>query len=112
MAKNQMQVVNLEAFGCSDASAEIVRGKSIRLLGTRFGKVVDKTFNIGDMAEYDSYNLSYYGTIESITDKTVTIKPRFSGRKFRLKLNQFFWRNYDFDLETKAAENAVTSYYI
>lgn len=112
MAKEKMVNVIINASGSNIRSAEIIPGKSIRLLGTQYEKAVDVTFKIGDMAEYDSYNLSYYGEITNITEKTVTIKERFSSRKRRLKLDVFFWRNYDFNLAKKAAENAETSYYI
>jgi hypothetical protein len=69
-------------------------------------------FKIGDMAEYNSYNLSYYGEIVSITEKTVTIKDKYFDRKYRLKLDTFAWRNYNFSLENTIQENAVTSMYI
>lgn len=68
-------------------------------------------FHIGDMAEYDSYNLSYIGVIESITNKTITIKPAHNERK-RLDLYTFAWRNYNFDLEKVRANNAETMMYI
>src|SRR5690348_11656791 len=70
--------------------AEIVPGRSIRLFGTvaagsryvrnESGRMVSceqhpyqRDFVVGDVAEYSSYNLSYTGTIRSITAKTVTI---------------------------------------
>jgi hypothetical protein len=70
------------------------------------------SFKIGDMAEYDSYNLSYYGPIVSITEKTVTIKDKHFDRKYRLKLDTFAWRNYNFNLEKTVQENADTMQYI
>lgn len=69
-------------------------------------------FVIGDMAEYDSYNLSYHGEILSITDKTVTFKEKYSTRKRRLKLSEFAWRNYNFNLEESNARNTEISYTI
>jgi hypothetical protein len=61
------------------------------------------------MAEYDSFNLSYYGPIAGITDKTVTIaEPYGNPRKHRLKLSEFIWRNYDFDLNETARKNSDT----
>jgi hypothetical protein len=69
-------------------------------------------FEIGDPAEYDSYNLKYTGKIVSITDKTVTILPKYENRKRRLKIEDFAWRNYDFNAERVAAENYETSHYI
>ena len=65
-------------------------------------------FNIGDTAEYDSYNLSYLGTIVGITDKTVTIDPGFNSKHRRLKLNEFCSRNWDFNLELTNKRNFET----
>lgn len=87
---------------------------------------VCKKFSVGDIAEYDSYNLSYTGTIESITEKSVTfwtgynrtnygVKTNAPGTKKeikRLKLDMFCWRNHNFDLETTRKNNAETSMYI
>ena len=67
----------------------------------------DVTFRLGDKAEYGSYNLSYYGVITSITEKTVTIKED-DGTGHRLSLAEFAWRNYNFQLERVARENSVT----
>lgn len=94
--------------------AEIDRNKSIRIFGSRSGREYDKTFILGDQAEYDSFNLSYIGKIVGITDKTVTIQERYgrTPRKHRLKLYEFNWRNYDFDLERVTHENAITSFSI
>lgn len=72
-------------------------------------------FVIGDIAEYDSWNLSYTGIIRQITEKTVTIEA-YSGtsnaKKHRLKLETFAWRNYRFNAERIARENFETSMYI
>lgn len=87
-------------------SAEIVPGASIRLFGLdRSARKLpfSVTFKVGDAAEYDSYNLSYYGTITSITDKTVTIVK--SGAAHRLSIYDFTWRNRDFDLAKTKASN-------
>ncbi len=76
------------------------------------GNIV-RVFKMGDMAEYDSYNLSYLGTIKSITEKTVSILPRFgNGSVRRLKVGEFCWRNYKFDMEETNAQNLATSYSI
>ena len=65
-----------------------------------------KRFEIGDSAEYDSYNLSYIGKIVSIGEKTVTIQEKgLNGRKHRLDTQTFAFRNYDFDLAEIAARN-------
>jgi hypothetical protein len=70
------------------------------------------TFNIGDSAIYDSYNLYYTGTITNITDKTVTFKRAGYDTTKRIKVEEFAWRNYDYDAERIGRENAETSWYI
>ena len=72
-------------------------------------------FKIGDVAEYDSYNLKYTGIIRSITEKTVTIEAypnTQSSRNHRLKLLEFCWRNYNFHAQEVANENSDTMMYI
>lgn len=59
---------------------------------------------VGEMAEYDSYNLSYIGKITSITEKTVTIVSH--GETYRLKMGQFCYRNWDFNEDKKRKENS------
>jgi len=95
---------------------DVIPRKSIRLHGLdrnrRNGPVAyDRTFEIGDSAEYDSYNTSFIGRIVAIGAKTVTIDTKMGERR-RLKLEQFSWRNRHFDLETVARRNAEESYYI
>jgi len=92
---------------------EVNKGASIRVTTTiaafhTLPQVThDVTFKIGDQAEYGSYNLIYYGKIKSITEKTVTIIER-NGTGHRLSLAEFAWRNYNFQLERVAQENAET----
>lgn len=87
--------------------AEIIPGKSIRVYGierryvrsacdTRM-KAFDQSFLIGDIAVYDSYNMSYMSEITSITAKTVS----FSKEHKRLKIDEFAWRNK----ETRASKS-------
>ena len=73
---------------------------------------IPKTFKIGDICEYDSYNLSYLGTIVKITDKVVSVMPKFSKKIVRLSLYTFCWRNHDFDLENIEKKNHETMMYI
>jgi hypothetical protein len=55
-------------------------------------------FRIGDTAEYDSYNLVYFGKITSITAKRVTIdKGRGSSSKSSLDIERFSSKNWDPD---------------
>jgi hypothetical protein len=65
---------------------------------------------VGELAEYDSYNLSYTGKITKITEKCVTIVSY--GTTHRLDLSSFCWRNWDFNAAETAARNAETSMYI
>ncbi len=111
-----------EQFEYSSYGRKIVgtlmkKGKNVERIGlfttyTNQERVYSVQFQVGDEAVFDSYNLIYTGTIVSITDKSVTIKPRYREGNRRLKLTEFAWRNYDFDAERIAAQNAETSMYI
>ncbi len=72
--------------------------------------VKGSSFKVGDFAEYDSYNLSYYGNITKITDKTVTIKEKYETRTRRLSMEQFVWRNFEFNLAKTQERNAIESW--
>ena len=100
-------------------TAELVKNKSITIRDTSDGR--ENSFNLGDHAEYDSYNLSYHGPIIAISEKTVTIicqydvKRHEAGekvKKYRLSLDRFAWRNIKFDLHKTCAANQETSLYI
>jgi len=82
----------------------------------RSGELVSlKVFRVGDEAEYDSYNLRYIAPIKSITAKNVIFDMSDKcqrGDTKRLKMDQFAWRNHDFDLEAVRAQNAEISRYI
>lgn len=93
----------------NETYADVIRGESIRLYGKMFGKPFSIKFNVGDVAIYDSYNLIYLGTIIQITEKCVTIKPRYSNRVKRLKLAVFASKNYDFNLERVERHNREMS---
>jgi hypothetical protein len=71
-----------------------------------------KEFRVGDCAEYDSYNLSYYGTITKISAKTITIKEKYVTKSHRLKFGEFCWRNHNFDLQDTIMKNSDTMQYI
>ena len=75
------------------------------------GAVVSmKRFEIGDQAEYDSYNMRYVGTIEAIGAKTITIKEKyFDGRNHRLDTRTFASRNWDFDTAAIAEHNWIAA---
>jgi hypothetical protein len=70
-------------------------------------KIIRNTFFAGEMATYGSYNLTYYGPIKSITDKTVTISERgYDAKTRRLTIDQFIGMNSDFILAEVQKRNA------
>jgi hypothetical protein len=94
-------------------NADIEPGESIRLHGIHQKKPFDVTFKVGDIAEYDSYNLHYTGQIVKITQNTITINASRTGdRNKRLTMYEFCWRNYDFNEAEVAAKNMDTMQYI
>lgn len=100
--------------------AEIEPGVSIRLIGEEHNLVkgsrpFDKTFKIGDWAEYDSYNLRYDGKITAITPKTVTINAypdSNNERNHRMSIYEFSYRNWNFDKEETDRHNSEEMMYI
>lgn len=91
------------------SNATIVVGKSIRLHGVRWAgqeceRRHDITFNVGDQAVYDSYNLTYVGEIIAIGPKTVTFTDQFERNK-RLSIYEFNSRNRYFDMEKIKRDN-------
>jgi hypothetical protein len=100
-------------------ATRVVPGQSIVLLGTvpaghRYDPVtkgpttesfpIRREFRIGDIAEHGSYNMVYLGTIQAITQKTVTIVD--GDETHRLSLYAFAEKNWDFDAEAAAKRNA------
>lgn len=83
--------------------------KEITIFGKQYNKEFSKTFKIGDVAEYDSYNLIYLGDIVKISEKSVTIEEHYSTRKHRLDLYTFISKNWDFDHEEILEKNAEIS---
>lgn len=101
-------------LGYATYEVEVQKGKSISVFRKEHS-TSPTVFEIGDEAEYDSYNLKYTGIIRSITEKTVTIEayPNSSmAKKHRLKLDSFAWRNWNFDSDRVAKQNAETMMYI
>lgn len=93
-------------------SVNIERNKSIAIFVE--GVQVNQ-FNIGDEAEYGSYNLIYTGPITKITDKMVQITAYPGTRnetRHNLSLDTFCWRNEKFDAVKVAKYNQEESYYI
>ncbi len=98
-----------------DWNADIEIGKTIRIFGVSYKGTphefsFDLTFQIDDSAIYDSYNLYYTGKIVNIGPKTVTIEKY--GRRHRLNIYEFAWRNYRYNDKRIAAHNADTWMYI
>ena len=70
-------------------------------------------FEIGDTAIYDSFNLAYTGEIVQITEKRVTIRPKYETKRVkRLTLAEFSWRNWSFDAETTQRYNSEIMNYL
>lgn len=94
-------------------SAKISKDKKeITIFGKQYKTEFCKTFKVGDYAEYDSFNLVYYGEIIKISEKTVTIEERYSTRRHRLSLYDFISKNWNFDLTEVEEKNHETSMYI
>ena len=88
--------------------ATLVPGKHIIVEHFRDDQFVSmRKFEIGDEAEYDSYNLHYTAPIVSIGKSTVTFKV-YDGKR-RLKAENFAWRNWDFNAADIARRNAEIS---
>lgn len=101
-------------------NADIKKNESIRIFGTYKNHVngpqeFDKTFKVGEWAEYDSYNLKYNGEIVAIGEKTVTIEEypgTHNAKKHRPSLHTFSWINWDYSDEKNAAHNAEERMYL
>jgi hypothetical protein len=93
----------------------VERNKSITIFED--GKETS-SFNIGDTVVYDSYNLYYTGTIIQISETSVTVEEPYKmygsdhGRRHRMPMERFCWRNSGLDLERINKENFETSHYI
>ena len=89
--------------------------KKINIYGYYSGIAFDKVFRLGDVVEYDSYNLVYTAEITKIGPKTITVTPykdSQNARNIRMDLNTFIWRNYNLDLVDISKRNQETSMYI
>lgn len=97
-------------------NVSVTPGISIRLWGsylTHKGQAndsssrYDRTFVVGDVVEYDSYNFVFTGKIVAIGAKTVTVDD--DGKRTRLTLVDFSRKNFDLDLEAIERRNADTA---
>jgi hypothetical protein len=77
--------------------ADIEKGQSIRIYGFYDNsRPFDVTLKIGDVAEYDSWNVGYHGTISNVTTKRVTISDKYEkGKTYSLDLAKFVRHNWD-----------------
>lgn len=87
-------------------NADIVKGKSIRLFGVETNRAkgplsYDRTFKVGDIAVYDSYNLYYTNEITAIGAKTVSIAGK------RLSIYEFNFYNNTMDLDAVKKHNDI-----
>lgn len=74
----------------------------------------DRTFKVGDQAEHGSYNLSYYGPIDSITEKSVMIADRHrngnaKAKRYRFTIEQFVSRHWNWTIEKAHKRNSEWS---
>lgn len=110
-----MKTLTVTDWSKQDYAVEVEKNKSIKIDCTYRNAITPKPttveFKFGDKAEYDSYNMSYIGTITGITEKTVTITPypnHINPETRRLKISEFCWRNWNFNLAKKVSENSET----
>jgi hypothetical protein len=100
-----------EAFDNSTRFAIVVPGKAIRIFGGFSDVRYDRSLVIGSPARYfptyRSFNLIYWGGIESITVKSVDIKKDDSGKSDRRRLNlyDFSRENERFDVDASERKN-------
>ena len=96
----------------TEFSVKVKNNKTITIF---FKGEEGRTFKIGDVAEYDSWNLKYTGTITKITENTVTV-VKYPGssmsKTIRMDMNKFCWRNFSFDEEATAKYNANEMMYL
>lgn len=64
-------------------------------------------FKVGDTCVVGSYNLIYTGPILGITEKNVIVTRH--GRKAHMKIEDFVFRNWDYNAKRIADENHETS---
>lgn len=105
-------------FGKETFRTTLHPGSCVMIERIRDSTVVDvKLFAVGSIAAYDQVNLTYYGPIDSIGKKTITVKTKFSDslgftKKYRLKPEKFAMLNWDFDLNTASSKNSEIMSYL
>lgn len=109
--KTIKNIKNKFGFANGDFNVDLSKN-SIRIYGTytnnkKNPQTFDKTFKIGDLAQYDSYNLIYCGKIRSIGNKTVTIADGDEVK--RLNFWSFINKNWNYDLHKIQQKNLEMS---
>jgi hypothetical protein len=92
-------------------NADVIPGASIRIYGTQTNHIngpqtFDRTFNVGDVVEYDSFNLSYMGPVLAVGAKTIMVKCGIYKKARRMTLAQFCSRNWNLDLAQNTRRNS------
>ncbi len=75
-----------DTFGASPVTEKVMRP-------------VDRTFKVGDTVIVGGYNFDYYGTISSITPKTVVAEEDYGDKKKVFSIWKFVNSHHDLDLE-------------
>ena len=109
-----MEVMKIQNGHRGSYNLFITPGASVEIHTHREnGELVNvRVFRPGDVAEYDSFNLSYVAKITGITAKNVIFDISYNPSEHkvkRLKMESFAWRNHDFDIEATRERNAITS---
>lgn len=97
--------------------AVVTKNKSIRLVGAGSAYPSrgcnntdpgwDRTFEIGDTCEESSYNLTYFGTVSTVSEKKIgVLKERGNqGQRSMMDLDVFSSRNCRIDIESERQRN-------
>lgn len=109
-----MEVMKIQNGHRGSYNLFITPGASVEIHTHREnGELVNvRVFRPGDIAEYDSYNLSYTARIIAITAKSVVFDVSYNSNEpkaKRLKMAAFAWRNHSFDVEATRERNAIAS---
>lgn len=106
--------IHESSFGSTKYRTTLVPQQHVIVERIEGGTVISaKRFEVGDIVEYDSFNMSYMGKITNITAKCVIVKIDPCRRLTRrMKPGEFAWRNWNFNASSAQAKNSETSNYI
>ena len=71
------------------------------------GQTIRNSFKVGDRASYGSYNVTYYGTIVSISAKRIAVRERAGDKLHSMTHERFAGRN-DHDFARTAEQDSHT----